>query len=468
MAQPNLLFVFADQLRARELDDPTHPLITPAYDRLRREGTRCVNTVANCPVCTPSRAILLTGQYPWSNRVLVNDLPLPTDSVTIGSRMKQAGYRTGYVGKWHLDGVPRSGFTPPGARRHGFDYWAVYNCTHNYYGSAYYRDDPEPIPIRGYEPVRQTDLAIEFLEQEGEAPFCLFVSWGPPHDPYHLVPPWFEGLYDPARLDLPGNFRPPDRSLVAAGHGEHAVGAHLDQRQSVARYYAACSALDHELMRLLEALDRTGQAANTIVVYTSDHGDMLWSHGRVNKQQPWDESVRIPFVIRWPEAIEAGVDRQGCLGIVDFAPTLLSLCGLQPAAGMEGTDQSGMLLGGSPGQASSFIFDILAVDQGLAQSVPSWRGVRTQRHTYCRLADGTPWLLFDNQADPDQLTNLLDAPGHELLCASLEAELDCHQTVAGDDGTAGDELLRRYDLVELWNARERELRGPHARLLEPA
>ncbi|MBI2301279.1 MAG: sulfatase-like hydrolase/transferase [Armatimonadetes bacterium] len=195
--RPNLLFVFADQLRAREIDDPRHPLITPAYDRLRAEGTRCVNAVSNCPVCTPARAMLLTGQYPLANRVTVNDVPLPEDAVTIGSLLKRAGYRTGYIGKWHLDGVPRGKFTPPGPRRHGFDTWRVHNCIHDYLRSAYYADTPELLPVPGYEPEFQADLCCNFLRQQSEDPFCLFLSWGPPHNPYEQVPDWYQRLYPP-------------------------------------------------------------------------------------------------------------------------------------------------------------------------------------------------------------------------------------------------------------------------------
>lgn len=460
--RPNLLFVFADQLRARELDDPAHPLVTPAYDRLREEGTRCVNAVANCPVCTPSRAMLLTGQYPLTNRVPVNDIPLPEDAVTFGDVLQREGYRTGYIGKWHLDGVPRSKFTPPGPRRHGFDTWAVHNCIHDYLNSCYYRDDPTPIPIRGYEPEFQTDLAIEFLEQPSDDPFCLVLSWGPPHDPYPQVPEWFQRLYDPERIDYPPNFGPPDPSLDP-NYGPF----RWDRRRSLCCYYAHVTALDLQLMRLLETLDRTGQAERTIVVYTSDHGDMLWSHGRVMKQQPWDESVRIPFVIRWPEAVPAGRDEPVCLGIVDLAPTLLSLLGVEAPETMQGTDLAAVLRGeSSEGPRSSFLMDIFAVDQGFAMGVNEWRGVRTQRHTYACWRDGACWVLYDNLADPYQLTNLARVPGHEALLDDLSRELSEWLVRTDDPFAPGLEVLRELDLVPLWNARERELHGDRGRFLE--
>ncbi|MCC7491268.1 MAG: sulfatase [Fimbriimonadaceae bacterium] len=465
--RPNVLFVFADQLRSRDIDHPAHPLLTPAYDRLRAEGTRCVNTVANCPVCTPSRAMLLTGQYPLTNRVPVNDIPLPDDALTIGELTRDAGYRTGYIGKWHLDGVPRSKFTPPGPRRHGFDYWAVHNCIHHYLASSYYRDTPDLLPIPGYEPEFQTDLACDFLAQPSDQPFCLFLSFGPPHNPFQLLPRWYRDLYDPQRLALAPNVQPPDPLGLRDGAPPQALGRLDDVRLAHAQYYGAISALDHQLMRLLEALDASGQAANTIVVYTSDHGEMLWSHGRVRKQQPWDEAAKIPFVVRWPGEVPAGADHPVCFSIADFTPTLLGMLGLEVPATMQGSDLSATLRGRSAaGPRSSFLLDLMAVDEGLTQNVAEWRGVRTARHTYARWADGRPWLLYDNVADPDQLHNLAGSPGHQALTAALEAELQGWLTRTGDGFKLGLEHLVDLGLASLWNARERELHGERGRFLE--
>lgn len=448
-SRPNLLFVFADQLRARELDHPHHPLLTPAYDRLCEEGTRCLDAVANCPVCTPSRAMLLTGQYPLTNRVMVNDLPLPESAVTIGDVVERAGYRTGYIGKWHLDGVPRTKFTPPGPRRHGFQYWAVHNCLHRYLQSSYYRDTDELLPIGGYEPEFQTDLAREFLRAEDPRPFCLFLSWGPPHNPYEQLPPWFARLYDPSRIQPPPNFHDGD-----------------GRRRELAHYYGHVSALDQQLMRLLDALDEAGLADDTIVVYTSDHGDMLWSQGRVRKQQPYEESCRIPLVVRWPGAIPAGRAARGCLGIVDLAPSLLSLLGLEVPEAMQGSDLAAFLTGGGETPASSFLMDLLPVDEGFAQGLREWRGVRTARHTYARWVEGGEWLLHDHAADPYQLHNLIESPEHAPVRAELAAELEAWLRRVGDPCRPGFELLRGSGLARLWNARERELRGERARLLE--
>jgi len=267
MHHPNLLLVFADQMRGMDMGCAGNPdVMTPTMDRLAEEGVTFTHAYANCPVCTPSRAMLLTGRYPISCRTVANDLPLPPQYPGIGALAKEAGYSTGYIGKWHLDGVPRSRFTPPGERRHGFQYWAAWNCAHAYFDGKYYRDTPEPVAIEGYEPAGQTDLAIRFLQEHAQKPFCLVLSWGPPHDPYDQVPEQYRRMYPPEKIRLRANVKP-----TAPGRRDLSGGA--DPREVIAGYYAHITALDHQLGRLLDELERLRLSDNTIVVFTSDHGD---------------------------------------------------------------------------------------------------------------------------------------------------------------------------------------------------
>lgn len=458
--RPNLLFVFADQMRGMDMHCAgNRDIITPAMDRLAAEGTMFTHAYANCPVCTPSRAMLLTGRYPISCRTVANDLPLPTDYPGIATTCRDAGYRTGYVGKWHLDGVPRSKFTPPGPRRHGFDFWAAWNCAHAYFAGRYYRDTPEPISIPGYEPTGQTDIAIDFIEENARHPFCLFLSWGPPHNPYDQVPDKYRALYAPDQINLRPNVRPipPDRPDLSRG---------AKPRQAIADYYAQITALDAELARLLDTLDRLNIAGRTIVVYTSDHGDMLWSQGMLRKQQPWEESINIPFLIRWPGQVPAGRSCQALLSVADMAPSLLSLMGLEAPRGVEGTDMSSVMLGRSEvGPESVFIMDVVTMDEAHAQGLREWRGVRTRRYTYARFADGEPWVLYDNQADPYQLDNLARDPKASTLRERMENILQTWLSRTGDRCLPWQQIIRRLGLVELWNARERELHPRNPRLL---
>jgi len=463
--RPNLLFVFADQMRGMDMGCAgNRDVRTPTMDRLAAEGTMFTKAFANCPVCTPARATLLTGLHPISCRVIANDLPLPEDVPSIGTLAKAAGYRTGYVGKWHLDGVPRARFTPPGPRRHGFDYWAVWNCAHAYFQGKVFRDTPTPVALPGYEPVGQTDLALEFLRQRDERPFCLFLSWGPPHDPYNQVPDDYKRLYNPDALTLRPNVNvQTERAKRLLGPVDAQGGA----RRRIADYYAAVTALDDQLARLLKALDELQLAEDTIVVFTSDHGDMLWSQGMMKKQQPWEESIGIPFLIRWPGRAPAGRKSGVLLSIADMAPTLLALMGVERPP-TEGADLSAAVLGGDvAGPRSVLLMDVVTMDEAFAQGLREWRGLRTQRHTYARFADGQGWMLYDNDADPYQQRNLIDAPEAAGLRAELEAELQRWLRFTKDDCLPWEENIRRMGLVELWNARERELHPKNPRLLTP-
>ncbi len=369
-SKPNLLFIYCDQMRGQAMGCAGNTQVrTPYLDRLASQGVMFTNAIANCPVCTPNRGVLLTGKYPLSHKAVANDVPLPPDDASWGNVLRDAGYRTGYIGKWHLDGVPRDRFTPPGRRRHGFDYWAVWNCSHAYFNAKYFRDDPEPIHIDGYEPDHQTDLAIDFLRGRSDQPFFLIISWGTPHAPYQEVPEEYRRLYDPDKLELRPNCADPDR-------------------RALADYYAAITALDHNVGRLMDALDEMDVERNTIVVFTSDHGDMLWSQGQIKKERPWEESILVPFIVRWPDAVPEGKSHDALLSTVDVMPSLLSLMGVSVPQGVEGTDLSAAMRG-EPcyGPVSAFLTIPVTVDQAVAAGIGEWRGVRTKRYTYARWWD---------------------------------------------------------------------------------
>ena len=457
MNKPNLLFVFADQMRVCDWREGR--LHAPNLEHLAREGADLPNCFANLPVCTPSRASLLTGLFPFRNRVPGNDLPLPAEVPSIGHFLREAGYRTGYIGKWHLDGVPRSQYTPPGPRRHGFEFWAAYNCSHAYFASKYFRDTPELIERPGYEPEIQTDLALEFLQSDDERPFALFLSWGPPHDPYDQVPDEFRALY-PDEVELRGNAQP-DCDNPLAGR--------LNCRETLPRYYAAISALDAQLGRLLEFLHAQGLTENTLVIFTSDHGDMLWSHGYMKKQLPFEESIGIPFLARWPGHIPAGSRPSALFSVVDFTPTLLGLLGVHTGASFDVANCAAALRGESCAEPDAvLLMEPVMMDEALHQEKTPWRGLRTRLHTYARREDGTPWLLFDNETDPLQLDNLIGRPEVTAIQRELDERLNIRLAQAGDKGLLWRDLVRNLDLVADWNAREAELHGQRgtARFLE--
>lgn len=444
--RPNLLFVFADQWRGMDLGGAGHPeLRTPHLDRLAAEGTRLTRAYATTPVCCPNRACLLTGTYPTTNRVIANDLPLPPGWPTLGTVARDHGYRSGYVGKWHLDGAPRSKFTPPGERRFGFDdFWAAYNCTHDYLHPKFYRDTPKLIEVPGYEPVVHTDLALEFLETHDERPFCLVLSWGPPHDPYEWVPDEYR-RFDPGTLELRGN---------AVLDADNAMVRYMNCRQATADYYAQIEALDAQFGRLLAALDDSGLTENTLVVFTSDHGDMLWSHGLLKKQVPFEEAVNVPFIARLPGRLEGGRTSETLLGTVDLLPTLCGWLGWEVPPTAEGLDLSAAIAGHADGPEHVFLGSHCALEEAEWQFLPEWRAVRTRGFLYAEVPGRVPWLLFDTERDPLQRRNLIGDLAYRAEQTELTRLLGDRLARAGDPFLTCSEMLHHYELDAAWAERE--------------
>ncbi len=410
---PNLLFVFADQMRGMDMRCAgNEQMITPHLDRLAQEGIRLTNAISTYPLCCPARASLLTGKFPMSHGVVTNGPPLPETEVTMGEIMKNAGYQTGYIGKWHLNGhsamnLSEGQFVPPGPKRHGFDYWAASNFSHEYFNSFYYRDTDAKICIDGWEPDTQTDLAIHFIEEHRNgAPFCLFLSWGPPHDPY-VAPEQFVRMYDPKTIKLRENVFLADRSIVAT-------------------YYAAITSLDWNLGRLLDTIDRLGIADNTIVIFSSDHGEQLFSLYLFHKQWPYEETINVPFILRYPRRIKGGHVTDLLMGTPDILPTLLSLCDVGIPKSVEGRNLSSFILGQPVGtEPESLLIEVInpcAIVQDRT-GMRAWRGVRTKRYTYARFHD-EDWLLIDNVYDPFQRRNLIYNPEYRDLRDELAAKLD--------------------------------------------
>ena len=463
--QPNLLFVFADQMRGFDMNCAGNSAVqSPALDRLASEGVLCTKHYATVPVCGPNRAVMLTGTYPTRNRAVGNDLPLPIEIPTLGTVLKAEGYSTGYIGKWHLDGLPRDKWTPPGPRRVGFDFWAAYNCTHEYFKPKYFRDTSELIVQDGYEPEVQTDLALQFLaEQTREKPFALVLSWGPPHNPYDEVPEEYRALYTPDEIRLRPNVVEEIDNPLATG---------LECRRTIADYYAAITALDDQLARLLQKLDENDQAKNTIVVFTSDHGDMLWSQGLMQKQLPYEEAIHVPLIVRWPQIIAPGKFFDSPNATVDLLPTLLGLLKIPVPVGVQGRDLSTPLredeisANGETDSGQVLLSNYVVSDQAKTQNVPEWRGVRTVRYTYVEKytdANGhEPWLLFDNDDDPYQQENLItvnQSAATGVLIQELQEKLQQLLRHADDDFLSGAELIERLGLTQLWVERQKEMQS---------
>jgi arylsulfatase A-like enzyme len=415
---PNLLYIFADQLRARSVGFGGDPkALTPHLDRLAGQGVRFSNAVSGMPVCAAHRASLLTGKYPSSTGMVVNELRTSPNHRAIGHVLSAAGYETGYIGKWHLWGnragrheEDESSYIPPGMKRYrlGFDgFWAACNFNHEYYRGFYFGDSPRRVRIDGYEPDAQTGLAERFLRERagGERPFALFLSYGVPHDPWRPdnVPERYLKLFQGVDFPLPATWSDvPDPYMDRFTERGPWLAFYKPNMPAFERiYYAMTASLDANIGRLLKTLDELGLANDTIVVFTSDHGEMFGAHGRIQKLTFYEEALRVPFVIRWPGRIPAGSERDACLGTPDIMPTVLGLLGLPVPAEVEGMDLSRLARGGpGPEPPDAFL-------QGLGHTYLwidgfEWRGVRDKRYTYAVYRRDGAERLFDNRNDPLQ------------------------------------------------------------------
>lgn len=430
--RPNVLYVFSDQHRAASLPgEPLNQALAPTLDRFRRENLSMDQCISNFPLCTPHRAILISGLYPTESGIVSNLQTLETTTPGLGEAFKRAGYHTGYVGKWHLyQGEGK--FVPKGPLRFGFEDWHVWANTNKHYdGITFNPETGERITIPGYQPTGMTDQALEFLkEQKPDKPWMLVVSWNPPHPPYN--PPAEDAApYPPAGLELRPNVRlstPADQIIKPWPEFQNMETL----RKAEQGYYGAITAVDKEFARLLSALDEHGMAENTIVIYTSDHGDNMGSHGHMEKQMPHEESVRVPFMVRLPGEAKAR-SSDTLFASVDIYPTLCGLAGIPVPRHCSGRDHSSLMRGNAKfdGPEMVFLMNVKGPSDHFEANVPSYRGVRTRTHTYAMQLDGR-WCLYDNIADPYQLKNLIREPASQPLIERLEAALRAWGKRTGD------------------------------------
>ena len=433
MKNPNVVFVFADQWRAQATGYAGDSNVyTPHLDRLARQSLNFSHAIAGCPVCSPARASLLTGQYPHTHGVFVNDVHLEHRAASLADAFKTQGYDTAYIGKWHLNGRGRSGYIPPEDHQ-GFEFWHVRECCHDYWDSFYFNDHPEKKLWPGYDAQAQTSEAKQYLESRAGAarPFLLVLSWGPPHNPYETAPPEYRRRYEPTGLVLRGNV-PPEAAAQA--------------RLTLAGYYAHITALDACIGELLAALETSRLAEETIFVFWSDHGDMMGSHGQWRKQRPWDESIRVPLLVRYPRRFgPRGRAVDTPINTPDLMPTLLGLCDLPVPASVQGHNYAPFLHGEAAAPAAAALLACYVPFGEWTRSVGGreYRGVRTRRHTYVRTLAG-PWLLYDNQADPYQQHNLIADSASAGLRKALERQTQMLLKDHGDPFEPAEALIARW------------------------
>ncbi|MFQ5730487.1 MAG: sulfatase [Planctomycetaceae bacterium] len=383
---PNLIFVLADQWRFSAFGHGTDEGVrTPHIDALAKSGARFTRAYACNPVCTPNRSVILTGRYTHQTGMIKNNLMIPPSETCMAEVLKKSGYATHYIGKYHLDGPAKPGFVPPGWRRRGFDTFEGFNRGHFYHASKTFSNTGKLLRPDVFEPTYQTDRAIDYIAKHKQKPFYMYLSWGPPHTPYR--PPKAFDDYKPGGLKLRPNV--PKR-----------LRASRRVRRGLAGYYGLCTALDHEMGRLIQALERHKLRENTLLVFTSDHGDMHGSQGKFFKGHPEEESLHVPLMMSQPGRIKAGQTPDTLCSSLDLMPTLLSACGATPPKTCEGRNLASVPLEGRKPSAEWLYC------QGKVATKKAWRCVVTNRHKLAIDIDGNVTHLFDLKNDPYERENL--------------------------------------------------------------
>jgi arylsulfatase A-like enzyme len=427
--RPNFVFMFPDQFRRQAIGFMNEdPVITPCLDEFAAQSLVLTDAVSSYPVCSPFRAQLFTGKYPISNGVTTNcnssnDVMLKESQRCLSDILHDNGYCLGYLGKWHLDkphepyvgrrrgrpGRPGGGivwdeFVPP-ERRHGFTFWHAYNCRDQHMNPRYWKTDAgrnEPTYYDEWSTKHEADVAIEFIRntqgkyRDPDKPFAIFISPNPPHTPFNQVPNKYVNMYESKTYkDL---LNRPNVDLN---------NPNPQAKQHVKNYFAAVTGTDEQFGRILDTLKQQKLEDNTIVVFTADHGEMMGSHNRMHKGVCYEESIGIPFIIRWPGKIPARHDNL-LLSPADMMPSLLGLMGLADhiPSDVEGSDYSAIMMDRPGVRPASALYLNCAGQRG------GNRGLRTHRYTFAinRQKNGTnEVLLFDNKKDPYQLENIAGA-----------------------------------------------------------
>jgi arylsulfatase A-like enzyme len=441
-SKPNLVFIMTD-------DHASHALScygsrinrTPNLDRIAGEGMRFDNCFCTNSICAPSRAVILTGKYSHLNGVIDNAVTFDGSRLTFPKLLRKAGYETAVVGKWHLKSDPT-----------GFDYWNVLPGQGAYHNPALI-EMGERKRHSGYVTDIITDQCLTWLKaRQGGKPFCLMCHHKAPHRNWQPAERHAK-LYEDVDIPLPETFNDDYKTRIAAAEAEMTVERYLTRsdlkmdppeglagqslkqwkyQRYIKDYLRCVAAVDENVGRLLDYLDAAGLAGNTVVVYTSDQGFHLGDHGWFDKRFMYEESLRMPLLVRYPKGIAAGSVSRDIVLNLDFAPTFLDFAGVPEPTEMHGESLRPLLRGKRPEDWRTSMY-YHYYEYPAVHMVKRHYGVRTQRHKLIHFYhDIDAWELFDLQTDPHELNNLYGKPEYADATEKLKAELKRLREKYGD------------------------------------
>ena len=446
--KPNILIIYTDEHNFRTLgcyrnflpDDLAFvwgegvKVETPNIDLLARDGLLCTSFYAAAPVCTPSRAAFMTGLYPHTTGAPQNNLPMYDSMVTFAEILRNNGYTTGYVGKWHLDGEAKPGWEPE--RKFGWvdnrymfnrGHWKVFADTGNkakVVGSHIEELDKYIYDITGADEYSfatdfLTDRTIALIKEVDEnTPFCMMLSLPDPHGPNSVRAP-YDTMYNEMNFQAPKTFfQTPEQTPGWLGGGNNRIKSEKLNQKSMSQYFGMVKCIDDNVGKLLAFLKESGHEDNTIVVFTSDHGDMMGEHRKHNKGAPYETSAGVAFIMKYPGHIRAGKVINKAYTSADFAPTLLGILDMNDKLpGQHGRDDSDIFLN------EDAVIDSDEITYMRAHGVdPHWVTAVSDRYKLVLSKQDIPWL-FDLEEDPDELTNYYTHPEYKEISYHLTQRL---------------------------------------------
>ncbi|MBM7567194.1 sulfatase-like hydrolase/transferase [Paenibacillus sacheonensis] len=410
--RPNVIVFFTDQQRWDTTGIHGNPLgLTPNFDRMAQEGTHAAHSFTCQPVCGPARSCLQTGKHATSTGSYRNGIPLAEGNVTLAEHFAGAGYRTGYIGKWHLaDEEP-----VPAGKRGGYDYWLASNTlefSSDSYDTVMYDGNNQAVKLPGYRVDAMTDAAIRFIDGNQDDPFFLFLSYIEPHHQNHLdnypAPVGYEGLYA-------GRWTPPDLAALGGTAAQHLGG-----------YYGMVKRLDEALGRLNDALRSLGLAEDTVILFTSDHGCHFKTRNAEYKRSCHDSSIRVPTALIGP-GFSGGGRLKRLVSLVDLPPTLLDAASIPVPDEMEGRSLLRELRGEADDEPNDVFVQISETQVGRALRTPRWKYSVSApgKNGWDEAASDTyrEEFLYDLEADPHELANLIGLDSYNEVTAGLRERL---------------------------------------------
>lgn len=442
--QPNLVIIHTDEHNLRtigayrntmpkeqaEMWGEGNIVETPNIDRIANEGAIILNWYAPSPVCTPSRASMVSGLYPVATGSPVNNMPLKDTVVTFAQTLKDNGYKTAYVGKWHLDGDAKPGFEPK--RKFGFDdnrymfnrgHWKNLKEDKNgpfvdqelsKYGGGQW--EQEKATKENFTTDFLVDRTLEIIDRDKNKPFCVMLSLPDPHGPDQVRAP-YNTMYEDLKFELPTTANPSKSEIPGwlILNGKKNIVKVEKLQKSLVNYFGMVKNIDDNVGRILDFLESNNLDKNTIVVFTSDHGDLLGEHGKLNKGLPYEMSARVAFMLRYPNQVQAGTSIEKAYTMADFTPTILGLMDIDHSENLyHGIDASKDFSSKKTTSDDRVVY--------LTNAAGRWVAAVNNRYKLVLSPQDKPWL-FDLEKDPNELINCYNKSEYKDIAKELMDEL---------------------------------------------